>query len=154
MKTTNIALIMLLLGSLIYISTNSLNVKTERTEVIVTRDSIVRDTIRDTVPKYITKQIIRHDTITVNDTINVYVPISTYEFRDSTYRLVIEGYNVKPLLIETYPITHYIMKERVVNTATKPKRITSGINIGAGMFYGTKGFDVGLYVGYGVNIRL
>lgn len=154
MKTTNIVLMMLLLGSLIYIFTNSANVKTERTEVVITRDSIVRDTIRDTVPKYVTRQFIRYDTITVNDTINVYLPISTYEFRDSTYRLVVEGYDVKPLLIETYPITHYIMKERIINTVTKPKRITSGISIGAGMFYGTKGLDVGLYVGYGVNIRL
>lgn len=145
---------MLLLGSLIYIFTSPDKVKTERTEVVITHDSIVRDTIRDTVPKYVTRQIIRYDTITVNDTVNVYVPISTYEFRDSTYRLVVEGYDVRPLIIETYPITHYIMKEKIVNTVMKPKRITSGISIGAGMFYGTKGLDVGLYVGYGVNIRL
>lgn len=154
MKTTNIVLFGLLIIALVYIFTRSPGVKTERIEVEIIRDSIVRDTIRDTVPKYVTRYLTRYDTLTIKDTIPIYVPISRYEFRDSTYRFVVEGYNVKPLLMETYPITHYVMKEKIVNTVTKPKRITSGINIGAGMFYGTKGVDIGLYVGYGVTIRL
>lgn len=153
-KAINTLLLLLLFGAVTYIFIRQPTKEVEIKETVTYRDSIVRDTIRDTV-FFVEKQtVVRNDTLVVNDTIYKLLPISRYEFNDSTYRFVVEGYNVKPILLETYPTTRYIMKEKIVNTVTKPKRITSGISIGAGMFYGTKGLDVGLYVGYGVNVRL
>lgn len=148
MKTATVVLFFLFLAAMVYIFFRPQIRVEQGSEIVVYRDSIVRDTIRDTV-FFVEKQtVVRNDTLVVNDTIYKLLPISRYEFNDSTYRFVVEGYNVKPILLETYPVTYYRFKE-----TTKQKRVTNGWNIGVGAFYGTKGFDLGVYVGYGVLVR-
>lgn len=116
---------------------------------------IVRiDTVRDTllVPKYV--QVERFDTI--RDTVDgkpVYlpVPISSYLFTDdSTYRVEMEGYNVKANSIEIYPrtITQTVIER--VSAPTKQKRW--GIGVSAGGAITPHGIQP--YIGVGLQYNL
>lgn len=116
---------------------------------------IVRiDTVRDTllVPKYV--YVKRFDTI--RDTVDgnpIYlpVPISSYLFTDdSTYKVEMEGYNVKANSIEIYPrtITQTVI-ERVSVPATQ-KRWGIGPQIG----FGYNGMNWMPYVGVGIQYNL
>ena len=95
------------------------------------------DTIRDTVPvpKYV--HIIRYDTI--HDTadgkpIHLPIPISRYLFTDdSTYRMEVEGYNVKANSIEVYPRTVTQTVIQRVEVPGKPKRWGIGVSAGAAL---------------------
>lgn len=149
-KTANILLLFLLLGTLVFIFVRVPVVEVK--ESVSVRDSIVRDTIRDTLFRSVSETVVRYDTIRINDTIYHFIPITRYEFSDTTYRFVVEGYNVRPLLIETYPVTHYITVERLTEV-TRQKQLVHGFNAGVGAFYGTKGLDVGFYVGYGMILK-
>lgn len=112
------------------------------------------DTVRDTllVPKYV--QVERFDTI--RDTVDgkpVYlpVPISSYLFTDdSTYRVEMEGYNVKARSIEVYPhtITQTVIER--IEVPGKPKRW--GIGISAGGAITPQGLRP--YIGIGVQYNL
>ena len=113
---------------------------------------IVRiDTVRDTllVPKYV--HVEHFDTI--RDTVDgnpIYlpVPISSYLFTDdSTYRVEMEGYNVKACSIEVYPrtITQTVIER--VEIPGKPKRW--GIGISAGGALTPQGVQP--YIGVGVQ---
>lgn len=120
-----------------------------------TLPSIVRiDTIRDTllVPKYV--QVERFDTI--RDTVDgkpVYlpIPISSYLFTDdSTYRVEMEGYNVKACSIEVYPrtVTQTVIER--IEVPGKPKRW--GIGISAGGALTPQGVQP--YIGVGVQYNI
>lgn len=116
---------------------------------------IVRtDTVRDTllVPKYV--QVERFDTI--RDTVDgnpIYlpVPISRYLFTDdSTYKVEMEGYNVKANSIEIYPrtITQTVIER--VSVPAKQKRWGIGPQIG----FGYNGMNWMPYVGVGIQYNL
>lgn len=116
---------------------------------------IVRiDTVRDTllVPKYV--YVKRFDTI--RDTMDgnpIYlpVPISSYLFTDdSTYKVEMEGYNVKANSIEIYPqtITQTVIER--VSVPTKQKRWGIGPQIG----FGYNGMNWMPYVGVGIQYNL
>ena len=112
------------------------------------------DTIRDTVtvPKY--KKVIRYDTI--HDTadgkpIHLPIPISRYLFTDdSTYRMEVEGYNVKANGIEVYPRTVTQTVIQRVEVPGKPKRW--GIGVSAGAALTRQGVQP--YIGIGVQYNL
>lgn len=132
--------------------------KPVQTVNILHRDTlppIVRiDTVRDTllIPKYV--QVERFDTI--RDTVDgnpIYlpVPISNYLFTDdSTYRVEMEGYNVKARSIEVYPrtITQTVIER--VEIPGKPKRW--GIGISAGGAITPQGLQP--YFGVGIQYNL
>ena len=116
---------------------------------------IVRiDTVRDTllVPKYV--YVKRFDTI--RDTMDgnpIYlsVPISSYLFTDdSTYKVEMEGYNVKANSIEIYPrtITQTVIER--VSVPAKQKRWGIGPQIG----FGYNGMNWMPYVGVGIQYNL
>lgn len=95
------------------------------------------DTIRDTVPVPKYREVIRYDTI--HDTadgkpIHLPIPISRYLFTDdATYRMEVEGYNVKANSIEVYPrtVTQTIIQR--VEVPGKPKRWGIGVSAGAAL---------------------
>ena len=95
------------------------------------------DTIRDTVPVPKYKEVIRYDTI--HDTadrkpIHLPIPISRYLFTDdSTYRMEVEGYNVKANSIEVYPRTVTQTVIQRVEVPGKPKRWGIGVSAGAAL---------------------
>ena len=116
---------------------------------------IVRiDTVRDTllVPKYV--HVEHFDTI--RDTVDgnpIYlpVPISSYLFTDdSTYKVEMEGYNVKANSIEIYPrtITQTVIER--VSVPAKQKRWGIGPQIG----FGYNGMNWMPYVGVGIQYNL
>ena len=120
-----------------------------------TLPSVVRiDTIRDTVlvPKY--KEVVRYDTI--HDTadgkpIHLPIPISRYLFTDdSTYRMEVEGYNVKANSIEVYPRTVTQTVIQRVEVPGNPRRW--GIGVSAGAALTPEG--VKPYLGVGVQYNL
>lgn len=112
------------------------------------------DTIRDTVlvPKY--REVIRYDTI--HDTadgkpIHLPIPISRYLFTDdSTYRMEVEGYNVKANSIEVYPRTVTQTVIQRVEVPGRPKRW--GIGVSAGAALTPQGIRP--YLGVGVQYNL
>ena len=132
--------------------------KPAQTVHILQRDTlppIIRiDTVRDTllVPKYV--QVKHFDTI--RDTVDgnpiyIPVPISSYLFTDdSTYRIEMEGYNVKANSIEIYPrtITQPVLER--VSVPTKQKRW--GIGVSAGAALTPQGIRP--YLGVGVHYQL
>lgn len=132
--------------------------KPTQTVHILQRDTlppIIRiDTVRDTllVPKYV--QVKHFDTI--RDTVDgnpiyIPVPISSYLFTDdSTYRIEMEGYNVKANSIEIYPrtITQPVIER--VSVPTKQKRW--GIGVSAGAALTPQGIRP--YLGVGVHYQL
>lgn len=132
--------------------------KPAQTVHILQRDTlppIIRiDTVRDTlpVPKYV--QVKHFDTI--RDTVDgnpiyIPVPISSYLFTDdSTYRIEMEGYNVKANSIEIYPrtITQPVIER--VSVPTKQKRW--GIGVSAGAALTPQGIRP--YLGVGVHYQL
>ena len=87
------------------------------------------------VPKYV--HIVRYDTI--HDTadrkpIHLPIPISRYLFTDdSTYRMEVEGYNVKANSIEVYPRTVTQTVIQRVEVPGKPKRWGIGVSAGAAL---------------------
>lgn len=132
--------------------------KPAQTVHILQRDTlppIIRiDTVRYTllVPKYV--QVKHFDTI--RDTVDgnpiyIPVPISSYLFTDdSTYRIEMEGYNVKANSIEIYPrtITQPVIER--VSVPTKQKRW--GIGVSAGAALTPQGIRP--YLGVGVHYQL
>lgn len=112
------------------------------------------DTIRDTVPVPKYKEVIRYDTI--HDTadgkpIHLPIPIGRYLFTDdSTYRMEVEGYNVKANSIEVYPRTVTQTVIQRVEVPGKPKRW--GIGVSAGAALTPEG--VKPYVGVGMQYNL
>ena len=112
------------------------------------------DTIRDTVPVPQYVHIIRYDTI--HDTadgkpIHLPIPISRYLFTDdSTYRMEVEGYNVKANSIEVYPRTVTQTVIQRVEVPGNPRRW--GIGVSAGAAVTSKGVQP--YVGVGVQYNL
>lgn len=131
---------------------------TKRAEPItveVERDTvIIRDTITEYYPKYITQWRTRTvkvevpvaDTTKDNDSVAVELPITERVYEGEDYRAVVEGYN--PILKEfaVYPKTQI-----VTTTETITKRKRWGVSIGVQGGYGLTPAGSQPYVGVGVT---
>lgn len=112
---------------------------------------IVRDTLRDTVPRPVLVRFDHWDTLRVavrtTDTLrdSVYIPvpipIERKEYRTDDYRAIVSGYRPRLDLMEVY------RKTRTVTVTKEPKRW--GIGPAAGF-----GIPGGWYVGIGVSYDL
>ena len=120
----------------------------------IVRDTTIIDTLTITEFKYVTKEFVRVDTLTIRDSITVYVPISQKRYKGIGYDILAEGYNVELLEVNIFPEKHYIDKIVSRETTLVPPKISHGFNFGIGLMYGSKGLDFGAYVGYGITIRL
>ncbi len=78
------------------------------------------------------------------------MPMERRVYEDSTYRAVVSGY--KPSL-DSLRIYTTSMQIDVTKPPVPPKRITFGVQVGIGAQYGLvrKQFDIGPYVGVGVQ---
>lgn len=121
----------------------------------IERDTIiVRDTIRESYPVEVGREVVRteykyltrveRDTITLRDTILVELPIEEREYKGKDYRAVVGGYNPYLKSIEVYPTTKI-----VTTTETIKERKRWGFSVGAqgGYGYTPRGFQP--YVGVG-----
>lgn len=145
-----LSIIICVLLFVLYKENNNVIIK----EQITRRDSIVRDTVREIITQPRELIIIeQRDTLWLRDTTLIPVYFNQLEYKTDRYKIIIEGYHPKLISVETYPITHFVTIDRVVERNVKKRRITSGINVGAGLLYGTKGIDIGLYIGYGLSVH-
>lgn len=131
-------------------------------------DGIVRDTVEfvDTIPYYhpVLKDsvVIRYETvklpikkdtcgslidtcITFPDSVEVEIPITQKEYKDSFYRAWISGYNAKLDSIEIYNRTKVITEHIYIQS----KRKRWGLGLQAGY-----GYLTGAYIGIGVSYSL
>ena len=109
---------------------------------------VIRDTVRDTVPKYVKAYLDRWDTIYVptdtihsHDTVPVIIPIEKKEYKTADYRAVVSGYKPSLDYMEVY------RKTQTVTLTPKPKRW--GIGLQAGISY-PAGWHIGVGVSYDI----
>ena len=106
---------------------------------------IVERRVVDTMTVEVTDYLVVHDTAFVN------LPREEVEYRDSSYRAIISGFNPRLEEIELYPQKQIItIQTETVKTVTSKARWGVGIQAGVGA---TKG---GLYpyIGVGVSYNL
>jgi len=114
------------------------------------------DTITIVKPLYITQYITRVDTCYLHsvdtlyqkDTVRVEIPITTREYRDSTYYARVSGYEPSLDYIETYNLTTNVLTNSVKNAISHKW----GIGIQAG--YGAWKNGLTPYIGIGVQYSL
>lgn len=120
---------------------------------------LVRDTIRDTIPKPVVKYVHRIETVavpierdtiyeTVRDTILIPIPIERKEYKTDTYYAIVEGFRPALVHMETFRETLYITKTETFKT--KP-RWGIGLQAGYGYMFGEK---TTMYIGIGVQYNL
>lgn len=125
---------------------------------IILNDTVIickYDTIIDSMPYLEKEYITRYDTLLyyINDTIIKYIPIpiSSYLFTDSSYKIEAEGYNVKLKNVEIYSKTQtkYITNT-VERESIKPARFGLGLQVG----YGFSSHGAIPYIGIGINYNI
>lgn len=137
-----------------------------RGRIMVQRDTVTsvvtfRDTVRVVEPREVVRTVVRRelvavtDTVRVNDTTFVSLPVERREYRDSNYYAVVSG--IRPSLdeIAVFPETR-VVTQTITQTVEGKKRVTRfgiGLQAGFGAQYGLRGrqFDAGPYVGVGVS---
>ncbi len=116
------------------------------------------DTIRIEKPEY-HKIIMRDtillavaDTIRINDTTFVQLPIESKVYSDSLYTAQISGYKAELDWIEVYPITRTVtVNNTLTNTAYKKSRWGIGIQAGYGATLYNGNVKLSPYIGVGVS---
>ena len=135
------------------------SVKVEEVGEKVVRDTIiVRDTIVERYPEYVTQTIVRtervevavRDTIIVRDSIEVEIPISERTYMDEEYKAVVQGYNPILKSIEVYPRTAYI---NTTETIKQRKRWGVSVGVQGGYGFTPKGWQpyAGVCISFGYN---
>lgn len=111
---------------------------------------VIRDTIRDTVPKYVKAYLDRWDTLYVplpsdtvhhRDTIPFVIPIEKKEYKTADYRAVISGYKPSLDYIEIYHKTQTIRRVE--------KQGRWGLGLQAGVSY-PSGWHIGIGISYNI----
>ena len=125
----------------------------------VIKEKIEYDTITSPPPPPAVQHIVKTitDTFTINridtlyNTVEVQVPITQKEYRDSNYAVWVSGYKPNLDSIHTYNKTITIEKE-ITKTAAYKKKWTIGIQGGYGFGFKSKNFEP--FVGLGINYRI
>ena len=154
------AIILLILVSL-FLFFGALNYKHKYNQVVgapsISDTVIVRDTIEIKVPEPTEVKIIKKDTVylpspTLNDSIDIVLPLEEKIYGDSTFRAVIQGYN--PILkeITIYPTNTTIKKTNIV-TVDKFK-YKPNISLSVGYGYGIIHKQNDLFVGITLSIPI
>ena len=128
--------------------------KYPKIEIIETeRDTVILvDTLFIEKPVYRTKYITKVDTVYVNDTIPIALPVETKIYEDSTYAAQISGIKADLDWIKVYPKQTTIYEEKVVQIAQKQPLFEFKPSVGIG--YGIINNKVDIYVGGSLQINL
>lgn len=118
---------------------------------------IVRDTIEIKVPEPKEVKIIKKDTVylpspTLNDSIDIALPLEEKIYGDSTFRAVIQGYNPTLKEITIYPTNTTIKKTNIV-TVDKFK-YKPNISLSVGYGYGIIHKQNDLFIGVTLSIPI
>ena len=113
---------------------NNLQGYTERVDTLVVRDTIVQEKpVYRTISQVRTEYVPVCDTIRIQDTLFVPVPIETKVYEDSLYRAEVSGYRASLDRLEIY------QQERII-TQTIPVQVKE-----------RKRWGIGVQAGYGVS---
>lgn len=135
----------------------------ENTTVIDT--CIVYDTIKyfQPVPKdsvvvrYVTATLpaVQHiDTVTVFDSVQVEIPITQKEYKDSTYHAFVSGYMPSLDSIMVYPRTIYVNNTTTSKYIPKTKRWGIGLQAGYGAYISNSTVHTAPYIGVGISYNI
>lgn len=122
----------------------------EKEDAVAMRDTIIiRDTVRDSIPKPLLVRFDHWDSIpfpltvhdTVRDTIYIPIPIERKEYLTDDYRAIVSGYRPRLELMEVF--------RRTQTVTLTPKTRRWGLGVQAGV-----GWPSGWYVGIGVQYDL
>ena len=115
----------------------------------ILKDTItITDTITVTAPPVKVKEVIKNDTVylpspTLDDTIDVILPLEEKVYEDSTFRAVISGFKPTIKELTIYPTTTTISEKKLIRTKEKGFKLRPSIGIG----YGLINKEPDLYVG-------
>jgi len=118
---------------------------TERVDTLYIRDTITR-----LKPVYLSREVVRVDTLVWRDTIAVPVEVERRVYADSNYRAVVSGWKPSLDTISVYPKTTIITKVQEVQVPAPARRWGVGVSAGYGM--GKEGLTP--YVGVGLTYNL
>ena len=152
MKNIWLYVVIIILFSLCFFQWKYPKIETIET-IIITRDTItLRDTIFIENPVYRTKYITKVDTVYVNDTIPIALPVETKIYEDSTYTAQVSGIRADLDWIKVYPKQTTIYEEKVVKIAQKQPLFEFKPSVGLG--YGLINNNLDIYVGGSLQINL
>lgn len=119
----------------------------------IERDTItLRDTLFIEKPVYRTKYITKVDTVYVNDTIPIELPVETKIYEDSTYAAQISGIKADLDWIKVYPKQTTIYEEKVVQIAQKQPLFEFKPSVGIG--YGIINNKIDIWVGGSLTVNI
>lgn len=129
-------------------------VKIEMKYDTITINNPLHDTVYLTkhVPHYL--EVVSIDTVTVKDSVLVYIPIKEYVFEEpNKYKINVSGFDVQMNSIEVYPKTVTICETKTIKT--KP-RWGLGIQVGVGAGYKSTSPHIQFspYIGIGINYNI
>lgn len=105
----------------------------------IIKDTItITDTITIIAPPVKEKKITKKDTIylpspTLDDTIDVILPLEEKVYEDSTFRAVISGFKPSLKELTIYPTTTTITEKKLIRTQEKGFKLRPSIGIGYGL---------------------
>ena len=115
----------------------------------VPKDSVVVRYITATLPS------VQHiDTVTVFDSIQVEIPITQKEYKDSTYHAFVSGYVPSLDSITVYPRTIYVNSTTTNKYIPKTKRWGIGLQAGYGAYINNSTVHTAPYIGVGISYNI
>ena len=120
----------------------------------IQRDTItVTDTIIITAPRLKEKEVIKKDTVylpspTLDDTIDVILPLEEKVYEDSTFRAVISGFKPSLKELTIYPTTTTISEKKLIRTKEKGFKLRPSIGIGYGLINREPDLWIGISLTY------
>ena len=105
----------------------------------IIKDTItITDTITVTAPPVKENKVTRKDTVylpspTLDDTIDVILPLEEKVYEDSTFRAVISGFKPSLKELTIYPTTTTITEKKLIRTKEKGFKLRPSIGIGYGL---------------------
>lgn len=131
---------------------NSAFPETLQTDTIRVSDTLVIcDTIRIKEPKPYYVEVVRTDTLVINDMVKVPIPIEQKTYQNEDYKAVIQGYKPTLLSMDLYKKETLIRDTtKISNMITKLKPVRWVISVGPGIGYGPKGVEpyIGINAGF------
>lgn len=154
------ALLVLLLGFAFWIGRRTAPKVPDLPVFVQTDTLIVRDTIREKYPVYLTTEVVRTelvkvtDTLRISDTLYQAVPIERREYAGDDYRAVVSGWHPSLDEIAVFPKTIYVQTEVQTQPPKKRARLGLGVTAGPGAVWNPQDgvrFGVGATAGLTLN---
>ena len=152
MKNVWLYVVIIILFSLCFYQWKYPKIEIIETEIIKKDTVILVDTLFIEKPVYRTKYITKVDTVYVNDTIPIALPVETKIYEDSTYAAQISGIKADLDWIKVYPKQTTIYEEKVLQMPYKQPLFEFKPSVGIG--YGLINNKVDIYVGGSLQINL